>query len=92
VQLMPKAKVKSAAKVPAMRSLCFVDDMVIRDSLDAPARLYTPIRTSKSEIRTSSLQNGIAQTGRLRSSNLVQEYCLQAPVVVKNCSRRRFPA
>jgi hypothetical protein len=29
VQLIPKAKVKSAAKVPAMRSLCFVDDMVI---------------------------------------------------------------
>ena len=38
VQLMVKASVARKAKAPAMRSLCFVDDIVISNPLGAPAR------------------------------------------------------
>jgi len=74
VQLTARAKAVSAAKAPPRRSLFFVDDIVIRDSLGAC-------------LATSSalLVNHCRRAGDVAS--MQSEYDLRAATVVKNCSR-----
>jgi hypothetical protein len=54
LQLTARASVASAAKAPARRSLFFIDDIVIRDSLGALASLTT--RLDAAEYDSPGLQ------------------------------------
>jgi hypothetical protein len=68
VQLTANASVASAAKVPTRRSLCFADDIVIRDSLGAPTGL-SKIVAEKIPGRTRNLHfRASAEPPRLTSA------------------------
>jgi hypothetical protein len=84
VQLTARAKVASTAKAPASRSLYFVDDIVIKDSLGRDGRIEDPVLESfSSTYSTCPDHRGHAKHAAAASL----EYGFPASAVVKNCSR-----